>query len=301
MLAHSWYIAIDMHAYVVSPLILYWVFTGKKRSAWLAMSGGLLVVLVLSTTYNYIKNFQAGILVLAPPDNDTNYMADYYFNTLTRASPFFVGLIFGYILHIYRGKKVNMPWIVAVIFWVCSAGIVGGILYFHYLIMQFDWNNQFMDNFMNSFMRPAWACVIGWLIFACVHGFGGPINWFLSLDIWRVPARLTYGMYLFHYPLMFAINGTMISPIYFSVGLFTFKFLSYLVLSVVMSYIFTLTVDSSFSALYKQLMVKVQPKKPKPPEEKEKEDNLANDESSKAGPSNAGEKVENEQTTVNIQ
>lgn len=37
-----------------------------------------------------------------------NYMFYYYVNTLTRASPFFVGLIIGYVMHLYRGKTVNL-------------------------------------------------------------------------------------------------------------------------------------------------------------------------------------------------
>lgn len=50
--------------------------------------------------------------------------------------------------------------------------------------------------------------------------FAGPINWFLSHNAWRLPARLSYGMFLFHYPLMFSLNAAMVAPIYFSVGSF---------------------------------------------------------------------------------
>ncbi|KAH9642829.1 hypothetical protein HF086_008460 [Spodoptera exigua] len=215
---HSWYMAIDFQLYVVSPLVLFWVFSGKKLHSWIALIGSLTAVLIGSTIYCFNINRQAGNLVPSRFSEMMDYMFEYYFNTLTRASPFFVGMICGYILHLYRKSRIQIPWFVVVFFWACSAGILGGIFYFKYRIKQFDWENQLVDNLMNSFMRPIYAVAICWLIIACVHGYSGPINWFLSLDEWRLPARLSYAMYLFHYPLMFSINGSAVAPFYFSVG-----------------------------------------------------------------------------------
>lgn len=33
-----------------------------------------------------------------------------------------------------------------------------------YPTMQIDWNNQTVDSLINSFMRPAWAFGLGWVI-----------------------------------------------------------------------------------------------------------------------------------------
>ncbi|KAJ8730614.1 hypothetical protein PYW08_002027 [Mythimna loreyi] len=252
--SHSWYVAIDFQLYVLSPIVLVWVMTGKKYLAWMGLVGGLASVLIASTIYSFHINLPAGSLALSRFAELGDYMTKYYFNTLARASPFFVGLLFGYVLHLYRKSRIQMPWILAVFFWACSAGILGGIFYFKYRIKQSDWDNHLIDNLMNSFMRPAYASAICWLIIACQHGYSGPINWFLSLDAWQLPARLSYGMFLFHYPLMFSLNAGMVTPIYFSVGNFTFKFLSYLVLAVVYSFILTLLIDSPITVLFKQLM-----------------------------------------------
>lgn len=46
----------------------------------------------------------------------------------------------------------------------------------------------------------------------------GPINWFLSLRAWKLPARLSYGVYLLHYPLIFLSNSSAIHSHYFSVS-----------------------------------------------------------------------------------
>lgn len=43
-------------------------------------------------------------------DGITNpiYVQFYYYNTLTRGASFVVGMVFGYLLHTYRGKKLKI-------------------------------------------------------------------------------------------------------------------------------------------------------------------------------------------------
>ncbi|CAH0581525.1 unnamed protein product [Chrysodeixis includens] len=259
-LSHSWYIAIDFQLYIISPFILYWVFSGKNRTAWSSLLGGLLFVLIISTAYCFYIDLPGGVIVPSRPSEFDRYYDHYYFHTLARASPFFVGLVFGYLLHVYRKKKLNIPLYLVMFYWACSAGVLAGIFYYTYRILQLDWDNHFMDNFMNSFMRPAYAGAICWLIVACVHGYSGPINWFLSHEYWRLPARLSFGMYLFHFPLMFSLNGTMVVPIYFTVERYFFKFLAYMVWSAAYAFVFALTVDTPITVLFKLLMDAVKPK-----------------------------------------
>ncbi|CAH0581529.1 unnamed protein product [Chrysodeixis includens] len=251
---HSWYVAIDFQVYVLSPIILYWVFSGKKHLAWTALLAGLLSVIVASTIFVFHIEVAAGTLVPSRFEEMWDYLALYYFNTLTRASPFFVGLLFGYVLHLYRKEKMQLPWFIAIFFWLCAVGVVAGIVYFTYCIKQFEWDNQVWDNIMNSFMRPAYAVALSWMIIACVHGYAGPINWLLSLDMWRMPARLTYGIYVFHFGLMTSLNAAMLTPFYFSVPRVVFKFLAHMTLAILVSYFFTLLVDTPVSVLFKLLM-----------------------------------------------
>ncbi|XP_047019658.1 O-acyltransferase like protein-like isoform X2 [Helicoverpa zea] len=275
--AHSWYVAIDFQLYVVSPLVLIWVVSGKKLYSWIGLIGSFAAILVSSTIYNFHHNLPAHSVVPARFPELHDFMVKYYFNALCRAGPFFVGMIFGYVLHLYRKTRLQIPWILALFFWACSAGIIGGIFYFIYRVLQYDWDNDFMDNFMNSFMRSGYACAISWLVIACVHGYAGPINWFLSLEVWRLPARLSYGMYLFHYPLQFSLNGTMLAPSYFSVGAYAFKSLAYLSYAFIWSFVLTLLVDSPITVLFKMLMDKAKPKKPAvQPNEVTKQDHFEN-------------------------
>ncbi|XP_075974719.1 nose resistant to fluoxetine protein 6-like [Anticarsia gemmatalis] len=253
-LAHSWYLAIDIQLHILSPIILVWVLTGRRRLSWIALFGGLIAALTASTVYNFINEFPSGPIIPSRPDDQPRYIMYYYVNTLTRASPFFVGLIFGYLLSIYRGQKVIVSKISATILWVCSAAIGFLTIYSSYPIMQLDWDNQVADSMINSFMRPGWAMAVGWMIFACVHGYGGIINWILCLRMWKVLGRLSYAMYITHYPMIFVVNAMPVAPVFFNVPFSVLKFFIDFGLAVFVSFVVTILVDSPCSVLIKHFL-----------------------------------------------
>lgn len=64
--------------------------------------------------------------------------------------------------------------------------------------------------------RLTWSVFLCLLVYACVKGYGGPINWFLSWPQWQPLARLTYGIYLVHMPVMLLSLASQRKPAYFS-------------------------------------------------------------------------------------
>ncbi|CAG9785761.1 unnamed protein product [Diatraea saccharalis] len=108
-LGHSWYLAVDMQLYALSPIVLVWILGGNKRSAWMALIGSLLAVLTATTIYNFIMEFQASSFAMSrSPEDSAFYTRYYYIHTFPRAAPFFVGMVFGYVLHLCRGRKVRL-------------------------------------------------------------------------------------------------------------------------------------------------------------------------------------------------
>lgn len=51
----------------------------------------------------------------------------------------------------------------------------------------------------DALSRVAWSMGLCYIIFACAHGYGGPVNWFLSLPLWQPLSRLSYAIYLLHF------------------------------------------------------------------------------------------------------
>ncbi|XP_060803883.1 nose resistant to fluoxetine protein 6-like [Amyelois transitella] len=249
---HSWYVAIDVQLHIVSPLVLFWVLSKSRKTAWIVLAATLIVLYGTTTYYNAYKDFTGHFIVTSRPRLD--YMENYYFNTFTRAGPFFVGMVFGYILNIYKGRRPKIHYGVVLLLWACSLTLFGLLIYSVYEVMRPTWNNSVVDVILNTYGKSVWAVALGWIIFACVHGYGGPINWFLCLDIWKLPSRLSYAMYLFHYPLQHAINSTALTPSYFCPSAYTFKFLAYAALTYIVSFIACLTIDAPFSVLFKLLL-----------------------------------------------
>ncbi|KAM3963614.1 nose resistant to fluoxetine protein 6-like [Aphomia sociella] len=254
-LPHTWYLAIDFQLFILSPLILIWVVGGRKRTAWIGLTAGLLISFSAATIYNFIMGFpSASFGVSEPREGQPDYTTRYYINTLTRAPPFFIGMIFGYLLYVLRGKKVVIPKLQVALLWLMAIILSAAVIYSGYPVLQADWDNQLADDFLNSFRRPIWAMCIGWLVIACVHGYGGPVNWLLSHPMWKLLSRLSYAMYVLHYQLMFVVNGTFLGPVYINVESSIHKFFVDFVITVIVAFLVTLFVDSPCSVLIKHFL-----------------------------------------------
>ncbi|XP_045494787.1 O-acyltransferase like protein-like [Colias croceus] len=249
----TWYLAIDVQLHILSPLVLFWVLSGKRNIAWIGLTVGLLGSITAATIYNFVKNFPSSMMSNRT-DEFMYYTIYYYINTLTRAPPFLVGMVFGYLLHVWRNEKVEISKIMNIIIWLLVLAVQALTVYSSYPIMQSTWDNQTADNLINSFVRPAWALALGWVIFSCVHGYAGPINWFLSLKMWKIPARLSYALYIMHYSIMVIINSSRVAPIYFTVGNIMFYFCGYLVVCAFVTIAACILVDLPFSILFRIML-----------------------------------------------
>ncbi|XP_053612529.1 nose resistant to fluoxetine protein 6-like [Plodia interpunctella] len=251
-LPHSWYLAIDIQLHIISPVVLYWVLNKNRKVAWTVLTVTLCILFSTTTYYNAYKQFPGNNVVLSRTVED--YMPNYYMNTFTRAAPFFVGMIFGYILNTWKGNAPKIHPGLVVLFWTLTFTIFGLISYAIHEVVQRNFDNLVVDVIMATYSRSAWAAALGWMIFACVNGYGGPINWFLSLDMWKLPARLSYAMFLLHYPLQYTINAKALAPVYFDVAAFTFKSLAYITLTFIVCFFACLLIDAPCSVLFKMIL-----------------------------------------------
>ncbi|XP_026314798.1 O-acyltransferase like protein-like [Hyposmocoma kahamanoa] len=254
-LSHTWYLAIDMQLHILSPLVLVWVLSGKKKVAWSGLIVALLVALTASSIYNFMNNFVGSTIrpILRPGEGD-RYSRLYYDSTLTRCSPFFVGMCFGYLIHFWREKNIRLTKIMNSVLWIVNLTVLFLAFYATTPMKNVEYDNQTFDNLANSFMRPAWALGVGWLVLACAEGYGGPINWFLSLRMWKLPSRLSFAIYLLHVPIQFVIVGAATQQTYFSVLNFIYKFCGSFVIYFIASFVFTILVESPFSNIVKMLL-----------------------------------------------
>ena len=120
--------------------------------------------------------------------------SDIYAKPWCRIGVYFVGMITGYILHATKGKiKMNKvgPMLHAFIYsinlhafkqkqitvifgWTVTAAMELALVYGLYgHIQSGDYMSYQAAAFYNAVSRPLWAVGLGWVVIACVSGYGG--------------------------------------------------------------------------------------------------------------------------------
>lgn len=101
--------------------------------------------------------------------------------------------------------------------WIMSTAIIVLVIFGHYPFTQSDIHTEPIH--FASFLgvsRVMWAVAVSYIIFACHHSYGGPLNMLLSLSLWQPLSRLTYAIYITHNFVIFMIMATVRFPLYFS-------------------------------------------------------------------------------------
>ena len=216
----SWYLANDMQFYVFSPLIIipfYFLFPlGLAISAVV-----ILICLVISGVLAGIYDHQANQLsrfaynYTGSSSIDMTYDNLLYIKPWHRVAPYVVGLVLGYILYRFRMPTKPKWYITYPVFagmWIISGILLVSTLYGLY----FTWHDHFPSTAENvlyiTFSRLAWSLGLALIVIICHYGYGGIVNWFLSLSFWIPLSRISYNAYLLHPFLLIVIFGSERKP-----------------------------------------------------------------------------------------
>ena len=131
-MSETWYLACDMQMFLVSPLFIYLLWRWRKIGiAWsfvniLAYIGGTIAIYIIwnlpaiklsffSRACDLKLNFMCEFCVMALIDlalinsgiNDVNYSIKYYIQTWTRAPPYILGILLGWLVHTTKNKQIK--------------------------------------------------------------------------------------------------------------------------------------------------------------------------------------------------
>uniref|UniRef100_T1KJ36 Nose resistant-to-fluoxetine protein N-terminal domain-containing protein n=1 Tax=Tetranychus urticae TaxID=32264 RepID=T1KJ36_TETUR len=197
---HTWYISADMQLYIVGIALLIAFYKFGKRSLWLAYA--TISISMLSVFLRtYLQSAAPTVIYNSPSEVITDGAAlSIYTPTYIHLGPYCVGLIAGFF--IYYKKNVNLSWPVTFTCWALSMAGLFTILFYTYTWNIGDQWTPLSAGFYATFHRTCWSICISWVIFACVSGYGGIIASFLSWKGFFPLAKLSFSIYLLHFPIL---------------------------------------------------------------------------------------------------
>ncbi|XP_032794863.2 nose resistant to fluoxetine protein 6 [Daphnia magna] len=263
----TWYLALDMQLFILSPLFIYMLW--RRKNIGLA----LLAFVFLGTigaNFAIFAVFDLMPTIMPTRTFDTLAMgldADYYYTKpWTRAPPYIVGVWLGWFLHVTKESQKRTSKIILVIFWTLSSAIILAVIYG--LVPYLDENkvptiDPAISLCYGSLHRAAWAIAVGWIVYACTRGYGGFINRLLSWKGFLPLSRLSYCVYLIHYSYLDAFYASNRKLVYYT---FLSQLTTYFgILATVfgLAFVVSITVEASFLNLEKLVFAPFYPPKPR--------------------------------------
>ncbi|XP_049288164.1 nose resistant to fluoxetine protein 6-like [Anopheles funestus] len=250
-LGHTWYLSVDMQLYLLAPFIIYPLWRWGRRVLFVIVAlivASMVAVFVLFYVHHLRLSF------LAVDEERLRHVYTYY-PTHTRAGAWLVGVIYGYVLQRTKKHYVQLSrWFVA-LGWTLAGAAMLAILLGDHPIQQPDYDTlpQAVDAIYESLSRVSWATAVGWIVFACVNGYGGPINDFLGATVWQPLGRLSYAIYLLHLPIQTMLAGFARVPYYFTDLLAVYQFWGDIGFTLTVALLWTLLFESPIIGLERML------------------------------------------------
>ncbi|XP_062140330.1 nose resistant to fluoxetine protein 6-like [Drosophila sulfurigaster albostrigata] len=250
-LAHSWYLGVDTQLYVISPLLLLALYKwGKKAVAGIVVFMLLLAACLFSMMM--VRGYTLQLMV------DSNKI---YYTTHTRASPWIIGLLFGYFLHVNRGKSFKLKPLAVWAGWIFSLALIFACLFGIYPYAANGYELPTLNEaFYVTLTRIAWPLALVWVVFACKYGYGGLANSFLSSPLWQPLSKLSYCAYIWHF-FIEELNGfSTHTSTYFSDYQVMLRFWPDFGFTVLLSYLMYILVEAPTGGIQTLLLPSGRPK-----------------------------------------
>ncbi|XP_068155410.1 nose resistant to fluoxetine protein 6-like [Drosophila tropicalis] len=273
---HSWYLAVDMQLYLISPILLIAVYKWGKKAAGgiviliLLLSACLFATMLVNDLSRQFKNF----------GKEEEAQHKLYFPTHTHAAPWLVGFLFGYFLHLKRGHKFSLSRPIVWLGWLlCLAMIFTSIFALYpYAKLTKPTLSILGEAFYYTLTRIGWPLSLCWVVFACMQGYGGLANSLLSSPLWQPLSRLSYSIYIWHVFIQEFNNRRIQTVTIFSDYEMMLKFWSSFGFAVIMSYVMYIAVEAPLGGLESLLMPNRKPKPHSKEDTSEPKHNKSNEE-----------------------
>ncbi|XP_033229469.1 O-acyltransferase like protein-like [Belonocnema kinseyi] len=245
------YVKSDNPFFLISPIILYPLIKKPKLALaiWSVLFASQLVVPAAIIAVNkYTSNIEIGHTL----DKTIPMFTHLYAVAYARGGSWLVGVLFGYII---ATKRLDLNKTTIYIGWICCLVSLTFCTFGMRSFQQKDYvYNIVWESVYGSLARPLWAASIAWIVLVCVHGYGGPINTFLSLPIFIPFGKVSYCVYLVHIVIQGMLAFASRTPHYFTDFNVFNLFLASFALSVVIAFFCSLFFEAPILTLEKIIL-----------------------------------------------
>ncbi|XP_063728872.1 nose resistant to fluoxetine protein 6-like [Symsagittifera roscoffensis] len=254
----TWYLANDFQFYCLSPVLVVAMY--KRPMLGVGLTAGLVMVSMLSNfVESMVNDYPAATSFLLNYESFPVYNFDGVFNALyikpwNRFCSYGVGMILGFIVFKSPAKIKVANKLYIALGWLAYTVVSMSVLYGLYGVAQGHFPSKFMSAVYNAFGRVGWSISVSWLIWACMYGYAGFINSFLSMRLWIPLARVTYMTYLIHVLVIQYIYLTADSTFNYTPITYAVQFCSNIVLAFGFGFIAVLMLESPIVGIEKILM-----------------------------------------------
>ncbi|CAG9820973.1 unnamed protein product [Phaedon cochleariae] len=200
-MVHSWYLPCDFHYFIIAIVLCIVIHKSKKIGlfflgfvTFLTVLAPFLVVylLELSAVIYFYPDF------LRLPKQQVDFILAYS-KSHTRASPYFIGMIAGYLYYRMRGsgKRLKVTYSHLILFvslGIMVGSIVTGVIFYDPAYQY----NPLESALYASMHRVVWAVGSVGVLYVASFGHAKFIYRFLSWRPWVPLSKLVYGAYLVH-------------------------------------------------------------------------------------------------------
>lgn len=239
-MTQTWYLSADMQMFVFSPILLIPLSLHIRKS----FKKCMIALIIINIFFTFLP--------LVIQLNDEAYAQYNGLDTHSRIINYTIGITMGAYIRINFDKVFRIKMRTNLIIWtIILVEMWATIMLYQYFKAKGIFTHQII---FSAFMRPAWCIGLSWIVFSSFHGYGGFINWLLSLPACQVGSRLSYCIYLIHGSIIVNFLSQVRTKRHFGNYQEYMLWCGYFMTSVIFSFIWTLAFESPFITIGKSII-----------------------------------------------
>ncbi|XP_067129263.1 nose resistant to fluoxetine protein 6-like [Centruroides vittatus] len=248
-MAVIWFIAALMQLTLLNVIIQY-IYDRWPKSGIAVTSALILTGIATDISDLYTRKYYA---IVRNANKLLEYRTHHYvLPWFSHMSTYFLGVLFGCLLP--KNKTVRFQKKTLIVLWIASLALLGLSIFSVFKLKNEDSPNENYLIAFQSFAPLAWTLGLSWICVACITGYGGMVNRFLSLDVFVILDHLNIWIYVIHAPVIFYISANIRNSIVLTKMNMWMIFFFVLFLTLITSVVFYVFIESPINNVLSKLL-----------------------------------------------